>query len=206
MRDLQASLLSTHRQNAEGMVKTTEDVARYRQIIRDVQPALILEVGTFSGKSAVWFARTARCPVITCDVNLGNVSAETRTAGETAGVDFLLGRSTSPDVVSFMATRARATTGPVMVVLDGDHSGDTVHDEMVEYGPLVTVGSYMVVEDTLVRWMPWERQPQGPYRGSPHDAVDRWLASYPARWRNDIDLEDMADVTNFPGGWLRRTR
>lgn len=204
MFDLKESLKAAHRQHAEGCVKTWEDLSRYRAIIDKVHPKLILEAGTFSGKSALWFALTAGCRVITVDVDPSNVDEDTRVAAGTAGVEFLTGRSTGMDVLARMRLEAGYCHGPVMVVLDGDHSENTVHDELLEYGTLVTPGSYCVVEDTIVRWMPNQMTPYGPYHGNPYDAVEGFVDSHPKLWVVDTEIEAMFPVTQSPGGFLRR--
>jgi cephalosporin hydroxylase len=203
MKDLAASLEASHRQTAEGCVKTVEDLERYRIVLARTRPTLIIECGTFSGKSALWFAREGQCRVVTVDVDPNNVSAETHRLAALAGVCFLHGRSTGlmvgAMIHSFAAEEAR-----VMVVLDSDHSADTVRQELAAYADLVTPGCYCVVEDTIVRWMPWEQHPIGPYLGSPLDAAEEWLAAHGDRWENDLELEDRTRATQHPGGWLRR--
>ncbi|HEX2550055.1 MAG TPA: hypothetical protein VHK64_00555, partial [Nocardioidaceae bacterium] len=68
--DVEASL-ETLAQNrhvrANGMLKLTEDLERYEQIIEATNPGLVIETGTRSGASAEWFAKQG-CEVITVDV------------------------------------------------------------------------------------------------------------------------------------------
>lgn len=206
MISLPASLEASTRQNAEGTVKTWEDLARYRAVLADVAPTLIVEIGTFSGRSALWFAATANAEVVTVDVDPGNVAAGTAAALDAAGATRLTGRSTDPTVAAAVTERAVGHER-VMVVLDGDHSAATVRAELDRYGPLVTPGSYCVVEDGIVRWMPWEQKPAGPYWGSPLDAIESFMAgSEGRRWEIDRTVEDMHPATQFPSGWLRRRR
>lgn len=203
MRDLDACLAASHRQDAEGCVKTVEDIERYRIVLAATAPTLVIECGTFSGKSALWFAREGKCRVVTVDVDASNVSPETKAEAQDAGVCFYHGRSTGL-LVGALIHSAAASERRVMVVLDSDHSAETVRQEMAAYAPLVSPGCYCVVEDTLVRHMPWEQHPVGPYLGSPWDAAEEWLVAHPDDWELDLALEDRYKATQMPGGWLRR--
>ena len=205
MIDIDASLEAARRQNAEGIVKTAEDLERYRMVIEATRPDGVIECGTFSGKSALWFAEQTCAPVVTIDVHM-QVDGPTRTRARMSGVTFLTGRSTDQATVDRVDAWARDhDVRRPLVVLDSDHSADTVAEELAAYAGRVPVGGYCVVEDTLVRWMPWAQTTGGgPYRGSPLDAVDSFLAGHPG-WENDDVLEGLCSTTQFPGGWLRRT-
>jgi cephalosporin hydroxylase len=212
--DIQACLAASRRQNAEGCVKTTEDLARYREVIQETRPERVIEIGTFSGRSAVWLAaeilkanpRAATGPpptVFTVDVDQHNIDEETWMAGHALGVWHAKGRSIDRHITQ--TAQVWAEGHRTMVVLDGDHSEATVFAELGLYAPLVSVGCYCVVEDTLVRHMPDQMRPDGPYYGNPADAVDAWLPKHPG-WTVDLDLEHRHGQTQFPGGWLRRDR
>lgn len=200
MKDLAGSLAAARRQHAEGTVKTAEDLDRYRQIIDKVKPALIVETGTFSGRSAIWFARTAHCPVVTVDVH-PQVDRDTMLEARTLPIRFFTGSSTRPDLIDRIHSLARAVDGPVIVSLDSDHSAGHVTAELAAYAPLVTAGSYCVVEDGLLRWM--DPAEQAFYIGNPLDAVESWLPGHPD-FQPDVELEDLYPTTQFPSGWLRR--
>ncbi len=92
---------------------------------------------------------------------------------------------------------------PIMVVLDSDHSTETVYGEMVAYAPYVTPGSYMVVEDGILAHVA-----PGPFLmgnwfdGDPLEAVERFLPDHP-EWLHDSELEEMFPTTQHVGGWLR---
>lgn len=198
MRDLQQSIWDQrHAQGAEGCVKTASDLERYRRLLADVHPAVIIETGTFSGVSACWFADEARCWVITIDTHpqvAEDVASHPR-------VTWVTGNSVDKRVVDEVRHLIGAAR-PVMVVLDSDHSADHVHAEMLAYAPLVTVGSYLVVEDGIVRWLPEQLPHYG--NSSPLDAVELFLAENPDDWVVDTDIEDMLPTTQHPSGWLRR--
>ncbi len=205
MKDLAASLEASRRQHAEGCVKTWEDLARYQIALERADPKVVVELGTFSGKSAVWLAEQARCPVVTVDVN-PQVDVATLAEGRDRGVVWLRGGSTDPEIVSYVTGFAHGCGAPggqarAFVVLDSDHSGPHVRRELDAYWRLVPPGGYMVVEDGLLRWMdPAER---AHYDGDPLDALEAWLPEHPD-FEPDRELEDLYPTTQFPSGWLRR--
>lgn len=218
MIDIAASVDATTRQHAEGCVKISEDLDRYRRVIEDVNPTVIVECGTFSGKSALWFALYSDAKVITVDCT-DNVDPDTATALDELEVVRLSGSSVDPAIVaqihdlacrdygfghdfSYPTAAHETIRHAVMVVLDSDHSGPHVLAEMHAYADLVTSGSYMVVEDGILRWM--DADEQAVYDGNPLDAIEEWLRVHGSGWSVDSDLEALHPVTQFPSGWLRR--
>ncbi len=199
MIDLAASLeAQATRQNAEGCVKITEDLDRYRAAIQRTTPGLIIECGTFSGKSAAWLVENSQAEVITIDtVPQIDVGTDDRWLGR---VTLIQGNTLDRAISDQVKQRAEAHE-KVMVILDSDHSTGHVLGELARYGPLVTIGCHCVVEDTIVEFMP----NQGGYFGSPLEAADVWLKIHPDSWQVDEELEQMSQVTQHPGGWLLRT-
>lgn len=217
MTDLEMSLIEQRfgQTNEHGCVKTPSDLARYAALLDEVKPDLIIETGTFSGKSALWFSRWA--PVLTIDVDRSHVDALTAHMFDHQSTDparhvvRLTGSSSTAAWPVEVCTQRAAQCERVFVSLDSDHSAAHVIAEMAAYGPLVTVGSYMVVEDTIVRWCPHEMKPEGPYEGSPLDAVDYYrgrdgdsLHIGGCVFDIDFDIENRYATTQFPSGWLKR--
>ena len=190
MIDVAASVAACDRQNHLGMTKTTEDVGRYERIITEYRPEVIIECGTWEGRSALWFARWA--PVVTVDLSPRPEAVEVL-AGEPL-VTCVFGRS-SVDPAVVAEVRDLVAGCRVLVSLDSDHSPGHVLAEMDAYSQLVQLGGWMVVEDGIVRY--WWGCP------GPLDAIEPWLAVRP-QWVADVEVEDMHPVTLFPSGWLRR--
>ena len=192
--DVAASLAATGRQNAEGAIKVSEDIDRYLVAICTTRPNVLIECGTWQGGSARWFAQ--RVPlVISIDVDHSGVSDEVRSNPQ---ILLITGSSTDPDVLARVADAAQSAGGPVMVVLDSDHRTEHVRREIEMYGPLVTPGYYLVVEDGIARWME-----DRPYEGSPLDAIEELLVGSPD-WRRDERTERMHPVSMHPAGWWVR--
>ena len=69
-------------------------------------------------------------------------------------VTYLIGDSTSDAILSSVRMKAAAAFGPVMVILDSDHTADHVRRELAIYAPLVTPGSYCLVQDGVIDTLP----------------------------------------------------
>jgi cephalosporin hydroxylase len=177
--------------------KSPLDCWVYQEILFELRPDLIVETGTYLGGSALYFAHL-------CDL-LGHgevltVDRQRRGTVDHPRVTQVIGDALSAEVLGMVADRA-AKAQTVLVVLDDDHTAAHVLRELAAYGPLVTRGSYLVVEDTNVNGHP-VMPGHGP---GPHEAVREFLLT------NDDFVVDRGRekflLTYFPDGWLRkRTR
>jgi cephalosporin hydroxylase len=175
------------------MLKLPLDVCIYQEILWEVKPRVLVEAGTWVGGSATFFADMATgCRVITIDTVDQVQEIDPR-------VDYLRGSSLDGWVVAQIG-RACLGVAPVMVVLDSDHDADHVFAEMQAYAPMVTQGSYMVVEDSNIGGHPVNSGPPG---SGPWAAIERFLQEHPGEFEQDRSREKYG-VTFNPGGWLRR--
>jgi cephalosporin hydroxylase len=185
------------RQNAiPGALKTPADLERYQKIIEQTNPDLVIETGTLHGVSALWFADTAGCPVWTVDIQPA-IHAVTMHKYE-GRVRVIYGDSGDPVLAKDLAGMA-AEFERVTVVLDSAHDPGHAYKELLGFGPLVSPGCFLVVEDTLTRWMEWWGMGNGPLA-----AIDDYRRYFPSNFVAD-EIEDLSDTTQNPGGWLRRT-
>ena len=78
---------------------------------------------------------------------------------------------------------------------------------MEAYAPLVAVGSYCVVFDTIIEEMPEGTFPDRPWgRGdNPGTAVREYLKSHP-EYESDGQIDHKLLISVAPGGFLRRVR
>lgn len=190
--DINAVIQATFRQNAEGCVKIIEDLARYRAVIDKVRPTLIVECGTYNGGSALWFANTAGCPVITFDVH--NAVDDSHRLQWGNRVTHVITSSTSPEAKKLVHATVSADDR-LLLVLDSDHAAAHVQAELETYADIAT---YIVVEDGIVRWMSEAEQSQ--YIGNPLDAIETWFPNHP-EWVEDVEVLKMFPVTMHPRGW-----
>lgn len=179
------------------MMKCPMDLQVYHEMIIDLAPALIIETGTAWGGSASYYADTVQMTgggrVVTVDVMRREPTVYHPL------VTRLVGSSVDPVIVTQIQAMAKKAQGHVIVSLDSDHSAAHVAQELAAYAPLVTPGSFLVVEDTDIAGHP---VPGGEEDGGPMKAVDAFLATHPEFMR-DLFCERLL-LTMHPGGWLRR--
>lgn len=184
----------------DGMLKLDEDLERYRQIIEATKPEVVVETGTRAGASARWFARLG-LDVITVDVSGDLLDPENATHHRIVPI---LGDAKDPAVAAKVADLVGGRR--CMVSLDSDHSGPHVAEEIALYGPLVTPGCYLVVEDGIFGYATRTLRTQhglGDMVGSPLDAIEKHLDGNPD-WSRDVAIERLSPVTHHPAGfWIR---
>jgi cephalosporin hydroxylase len=127
------------------------DLWVYQEILNEVRPDIVIETGTRWGGSALFMASMmdllGHGHVVTIDIDVpGERPSHPR-------ISYLLGSSTSPAVVTEIGARVGPST-TAMVVLDSDHAMEHVLAELRAYAPLVTRGSYLIVEDTNINGHP----------------------------------------------------
>ena len=171
------------------------DLWLYQEIVHRLRPDVIVETGTAAGGSALYLASlcdlvgTGR--VVTIDIE------ERRGRPSHPRILYLRGSSVAAEVVERVVAEVGAAA-TVLVVLDSDHSRDHVLRELDTYGPMVTEGSYVIVEDTNLNGHPVQPE-HGP---GPMEAVETFTAEHP-EFAHDTEM-DKFFVTFNPRGFLKR--
>jgi cephalosporin hydroxylase len=196
--DLIASLrsLANNEHVHDGMLKLPADLDRYRRIIEDTQPEVIVETGTYFGASARWF-HAQGLDVITIDLmpphDIG------------AGILTIEGDSANPATAVLVAELV--ANHRCMVSLDSNHAAGHVAREIDLYGPLVSPGCHLVVEDAIFGYAPIKLRAQhglADMVGSPLEAIADKLVGNPD-WSRDVNIEALTPVTHHPAGFWRKT-
>jgi cephalosporin hydroxylase len=183
-----------------------------QEIVWRVKPSLIIETGIAHGGSLVFSASLLALLggnrlVVGIDVD---IRAHNRAAIEqhpmADRIKMIQGSSVDPEVVDQVSELAQSHS-TVLVLLDSNHTHSHVLRELRAYAPLVSVGSYVVVFDTLIEDMPADLigdRPWGP-GNSPKTAVHSYLTE-DERFVIDRDMEAKLLITVAPDGWLRRIK
>jgi cephalosporin hydroxylase len=169
-----------------------------QETLYEVRPGLLIETGTNRGGSSRFYAQLFDLMdhgrVVTVDVERMHDMSHPR-------VEYLIGSSTGPEALARVQAVAQETSGPVMVILDSDHSRSHVAAELELYAPLVTLGSYVLVQDGSTDTLGIFRSG----RPGPLPAIHAFLASNPA-FEIDRARCERFPITHHPDGWLRRVR
>lgn len=172
------------------------DLWIFQEILHTVRPQLVIELGTYLGGTTLFLAHQLELlnggQVVSVDCRVLERPQHHR-------IRYVCGETQSPQVREQVAAEAQATAGAVLVIHDADHRYEPCLADLEVYGPLVTPGSYLIVEDSNVNGHPvlcdW-----GP---GPYEAIDHFLVEHP-QFERDPSREKFM-LTYNPGGYLRRT-
>ena len=178
-------------------MKNPLDMWIYQEIIFETKPDLIIETGTAFGGSAKFLANICdligQGQVVTIDID----KKENRPTH--SRINYILGSSTSDEVVNQIKKLIKKED-KILVILDSDHSKPHVLKELTIYSQLVSIGSYMVVEDTNLNGHPvWLSFGPGPM-----EALREFLKknkNFKSDWRREKFM-----LTYYPQGFLKRIK
>ncbi|OGO27224.1 MAG: hypothetical protein A2W33_04345 [Chloroflexi bacterium RBG_16_52_11] len=175
--------------------KMPQDLWQLADVITEVGPDVIIETGTADGGSSFFMADV--CELLGHgEVHSIDIKASTSTLKHPR-LEHWVGSSIDDGIVE--SIRKHTEGKSVLVNLDSAHDKAHVLREMELYGPMVSINSFMVVEDTNLNGHP-VRCDYGP---GPWEAVEAFLYTHP-EFRPDERRERYG--TFSPGGWLRKTQ
>jgi cephalosporin hydroxylase len=127
-----------------------------QEIISEIKPDFIVETGTNAGGTALFYATILekvndQGKILTVDVHEHDPRVVNFPMWKER-VEFFLGSSVAPEVVEKISSRVRGKK--VLVTLDSLHTKEHVLKEMNLYWQLVSLNSYLVVQDTQLMGHP----------------------------------------------------
>jgi cephalosporin hydroxylase len=191
------------------IIQYPQDIVAMQELIRQVQPNLVIETGIAHGGSLILHASILELiggPGLVLGIDI-DIRSHNRLAIEQhklcGRIKMIEGSSVADEVVA--QAYALAKDRPrVLVCLDSNHTHAHVLRELELYSPLVKAGSYLVVFDTIVEDMPESAFADRPWgRGNnPKTAVREFLRTND-RFVVDQELEQKLLLTVAPEGYLR---
>jgi cephalosporin hydroxylase len=161
------------------------DLWKYAEVCWTLEPEVVLEIGTAFGGTAMFLAD------ILGVIGKGRVVSVDREdkPPEHPNVKFIHGDSTDQLTASQVYEQVH---GSCLTLIDGGHDVDTVRRDLELYAGLA---DYLVVQDTIMRWLPEHSGDPGPL-----DALEEWLPSH----SEFVPDHNEPFPTQHPFGWLRR--
>src|SRR5258708_6960908 len=136
--------------------KSPMDMWNYQEILVSLQPAVIIEFGTWHGGSALFFSSVMQqigkpFVVVSVDIDGSRISEKTKSDPNIR----LLTLSSVCEQVSLTIQDLRHDfPGAAFVILDSDHTKEHVLAEMTGLRNLLVAGDYLIVEDSNINGHP----------------------------------------------------
>jgi len=193
------------------IIQFPQDILATQEIIWQIKPDLIIETGVAHEGSLVLSASILELlghgDVIGIDIEIrphNKAAIENHPLAHR--ISLIEGSSIDPGVVE-QVRRAAEGKQSVLVLLDSNHTHDHVLAELRLYSPLVWVGSYIVVFDTVIEDLPEDSFPDRPWgRGnSPRTAVWEFMRGN-EQFVHDRQIEYRLMITVAPDGYLQRVQ
>ena len=172
-----------------------------QELIFKIKPRYIIETGTNFGGSALFYASIMQLlgygQVITIDKKEKKIEFS-----QAAQYLFdnriikMIGNSIDQKIIRQIYHIAKNQKN--IVILDSWHSKEHVLKELNLYSPLVSVGSYIIVEDSHINGHPVEWK----WGSGPYEAIEEFLKNNES-FKIDKDCEKLL-ITFNPNGYLRR--
>jgi len=207
------------------IIQYPQDIVAFQELVWQTRPEVIVETGIAHGGSLMLSAsllamldladaetvggtvdpRRPKRKVVAVDID---IRAHNRAAIEAHPLRHaitMIEGSSVDEAIAQQIRMAAKTDGPVLVVLDSNHTHDHVLRELELYASLVTPGSYCVVYDTVIEDLPADGFPDRPWgKGdNPKTAVWEFIRTHP-EFEIDTMIHDKLGVTVAPDGFLRR--
>ena len=209
------------------IIQYPQDMIAMQEIIWNVKPDLIVETGIAHGGSLIFSASmiallesTGAIPkgkVLGVDIDIrkhNRVEIEKHPLSDK--IDMIQGSSIDPKIIKQVYEVAKDYNS-IMVCLDSNHTHEHVLAELEAYAPLVSIGSYCVVFDTVIEDTPDDVSKDRPWGkgNNPKTAVWEYLKRMEKEGRRSSDggqskfvidksVEDKLLITVAPDGYLKR--
>ena len=209
------------------IIQIPQDLQALQEVIWSVKPDLIVETGIAWGGTLIFSASMLailevcgaieRGQVVGVDIDIRPHNRKSIAEHPLANrITMIEGSSIEQGIVA-QVVKIASRHRRVMVCLDSNHTHDHVLTELEAYAPLVSVGSYCVVGDTIIEDAPESMVSKRPWGkgNSPKSALHEYLRQLSGQTRTGADgkplnfeidrhIEDKIVLTGSPDGYLKR--
>ncbi len=195
------------------IIQYPQDIVAMQEIIWSVKPDLIIETGIAHGGSLIFYASMLELigqgEILGIDIDIRDHNRrEIEQHPMFKRITMIQGSSVDEDIISTVRKHSERKSR-ILVVLDSNHTHQHVLAELEAYAPLVSVGSYVVVFDTIVEnlpdnYMPGHKRPWS-IGNNPMTATQAFLQG-----NDDFIIDEEIDnkllISVAPKGYLKRVK
>lgn len=207
------------------VIQFPQDMVALQDLIWEIKPDLIIETGIAYGGSLILSASMLAlldlCESVEQKQELNPAASKRKVLGididirdhnrsaieahpMSSWIQMIEGSSVEDSVIQKVYAIAKPYKR-ILVILDSNHTHDHVLAELNAFSPLVSIGSYCVVFDTVVEDLPQDLYPERPWGpgNNPKTAVHKFLKTN-NRFAIDEALHNRLMITVAPDGYLKR--
>lgn len=190
-----------------------QDMIAMQEIIWEVKPDLIIETGIAHGGSIVYYASLLELiggagRVLGIDIDIRSHNRELiENHSMYKRIDMLEGSSVDPLLFQKVEDYVKDYKN-ILVCLDSNHTHNHVLKELELYSKFVSMGSYCVVFDTIVEYLPKDYMPGGrPWNpgNNPMTAVKEFISTTD-KFIIDEKVDHKLLISVSPSGYLKRVK
>ncbi len=183
------------------MLKNPFDFALYPLLIWNLKPHTIIEIGSKSGGSGLWFGDLLNNFGI--DAHIYSIDIVKVTQVSHPRVTFMEGDGQALHE-TLSADFLNSLPRPLLVIEDADHSFETSKSVLDFFHPYLQEGEYIVTEDGIISDIAQDPS----YSSGPHRALKAFLAEHGGEYEIDAQYSDYFgyNVTWCTNGFLRKIK
>lgn len=194
------------------IIQYPQDMIAMQELIWEIKPDLIIETGIAHGGSLIYYASLLELighgEVLGIDIDIREHNRkEIEKHPMFKRITMIEGSSISKEIIDKVAVFA-SDKKRVLVSLDSNHTHEHVWQELNLYSPFVSLGSYIVVFDTIVEDLPEgyfsQERPWG-IGNNPKTAVHQFIKEND-RFVIDHSIDQKLLISVAPEGYLKRIK
>ena len=209
------------------IIQYPQDIVAMQELIWKLKPDLIIETGIAHGGSLIMSAsmlalldmcdaiqqrktldpKHSKRKVLGIDIDIKLHNREAIEAHPmSARIQMIQGSSIDKDIIE-QVKKISCEYKKILVCLDSNHTFEHVFAELEAYAPLVSIGSYCVVFDTIIEELPKEMYPDRPWGpgNNPKTAVLKYLKTN-SEFEIDKSIQNKLLITVASDGYLKKVR
>lgn len=183
------------------MIKNPFDLVIYEELFWEIRPTVVIEIGNRYGGFSLWLKD--RMKLVGIDGKIITIDIESLADGnfnEFKSDKFIsiIGDCNSEDTVAKVKSYI-SKDDVVMIIEDSSHTFDNTFRALEKYKDIVTVGSYLIIEDGICDIIDLGVNP------GPMKAVEEWIKANNENFEIDRSRERYI-MTYNPKGYLKRLK